>query len=206
MPIYTPLRFRISPSPRNPKKNIPARSAPTDVSAPGRTASAAAARPLGGRHVTPAAAASHRGPGARIRPPRPGELRRRPGLASRRDPPPPRPPATGAVAATAPAAAAPGPAARHRPAPPRTPPPAVAASSSGAARPPLPHPGLLFPHSGRHRRAPALVILGKRAGEQYPRDPDLDLSFRLTSLPRNPNFRANFDCLYLRNRSSVLGV
>ena len=53
MPIYTPLRFRISPSPRNPKKKRSLPPPPTDVSAPGRTSSARRRHPTRRRHVSP---------------------------------------------------------------------------------------------------------------------------------------------------------
>ena len=110
MPIYTPLRFRISPSPRNPKKK-------TDQPRHRRTCPDPTGQRPPAAAIQPAAATCPRGT-ASPPPSRPGRPRRGP-----REPapprlfllsgaPPPRPPATGAVAATAPAAAAPGPAAR----------------------------------------------------------------------------------------------
>ena len=61
------------------------------------------------------------------------------------------------------------------------------------------------PHNGG-RPSPASYSVPRRRLGVRARSRSGSGIFRLTSLPRNPNFRAIFDCLYLRNRSSVLGV
>ena len=160
MPIYTPLRFRISPSPRNPKKNIPARSAPTDVSAPGRTSSARRRHPTRRRHVSPrdriaaavpAREAQEGPPRARAPAPLPPLGRRR--LPDLRRPAPSPPP--------------------HRPPPRRAPPPVRSsprARASGAA--PSPAVGLAGPPRRRLAGLPLLHRL-RRARAPPPAPPRL---------------------------------
>ena len=190
MPIYTPLRFRISLSPRNPKKKqIPSLRADGRVR-PGRTTSAAARLSQPGRATWPdhfAAPPKPAGPRGALPGPRdaaapcPGRCppRRRPPLPS---------PSAGAAAAASPSPAA------------RRPPPHRRRPGDALRRPPVPS-------------SPAAASFPVVAGEQFRRRLGVRARsrsgsgiFRLTSLPRNPNFRAIFDCLYLRNRRSVLGV
>ena len=210
MPIYTPPISDLVFLPVLLKKN---RSTPaTDGRVrirPDNVRPAAAASPAPPRGRGPHR--RRRGPGARGRPPRPGSApplsapvpdacaasfpdagdRRRRGPPPRRRSPPrsgSAPPRRSAASPTPadPAAVRASPPATHRPRRPLPP---------GRRAPP--------PRQVRRRRAP------DRAGE--PRESRHCYSAagsrsRLTSLPRNPNFRATFDCLYLRNRSSVLGV
>ena len=99
MPIYTPLRFRISPSPRNPKKLL---RPPSDTTAADGHVRPPRPPPRVGLLVAPPGPqfAAARGPARPVRGPR-GPIRRR---ALSRAPPPssPRPAAAaGAVAAPA---------------------------------------------------------------------------------------------------------
>ena len=121
MPIYTPLRFRISPSPRNPKKKKLLPPPPTDVSGPRRTASAPPRRPpqpTPCRHVGRAHFAAA-GPARPTGSPRGPSPHRRPRARPRSPAPPPSPtPVAGAAACRLPAAARLFPRGRPRPPPP----------------------------------------------------------------------------------------
>ena len=166
MPIYTPLRFRISPSPRNPKKN---RSNPhRRRTCPDRTGHRPPRRrqPTASRQVAPRVPSSPPTPGARQAHEGPSPARSLPAASSyvrrrhlrRRWPPPPRAaaPPTGVrrrVAAGRRADPAPPrchlrwPRLRHRPAPPSRPPdaapPAVVPAFAGVASGGAPRPRLL---------------------------------------------------------------
>ena len=181
MPIYTPLRFRISPSPRNPKKIILARSAADGRVRASRTTSAAApSQPPTATwpscHRARAHIAGPRGPGA-------GPPRRPlgPEAPARRRPSSPPP-----AAAPPPFVASPGRRARLRRRPRASPAGAAAAASpSPAARRPPPRrrrPGNRRPALRSPRRrplppSPSSPVNSTAAASESVPDPDLDLGF-----------------------------
>ena len=175
MPIYTPLRFRISPSPRNPKKKNRSPSDPrrrtcpppagqrpwpqpahsgAATSPPPPPPPTAAREPASGPRGPVSSAAARGSPPARIR--RLPDLRR-----PAPSPPPHRPPPRRAPAP-------PWPRPRPRPAPPATSPPLVAPATTGSA------PAASSRDSGGQVR-PATVFPAA-ASESVP-DPDLDLGY-----------------------------
>ena len=185
MPIYTPLRFRISPSPRNPKKNQPRQIRADGRVRPGRTLSARRRHPTRRRHVSPrdriaaavpAREAQEGPPRARAPAPLPPLGRRRlpdlrrpaPSPPPHRPPPRRAPPPVRSTPRRAPAP--PWPRLRPRPAPPATSPPLVAPATSSPLRPPPPS----SPASSQLRRRAAIV-----RREQCP---DLDLRSEILGL------------------------
>ena len=158
MPIYTPLRFRISPSPRNPKKKESpssaadgrVRPAPDSVRSTPPPAAAIAVPPRGRAHIAaPAGPQAHAGPSpARVIAPPPH-------ARSRRHPPRGRPPGAPAPPLAIVAGPLLEPRPRHPPA--RPPPPNLAVATTGPRRP-RPSPPAAGSGSGEPPHAPAVLL------------------------------------------------
>ena len=182
MPIYTPLRFRISPSPRNPKKKRESpssaadgrvRPAPDSVRSTPPPAAAIAVPPRGRAHIAaPAGPQAHAGPSpARVIAPPPH-------ARSRRHPPRGRPPGAPAPPLAIVAGPLLEPRPRHPPA--RPPPPNLAVATTGPRRP-RPAPPAAGSGSGEPPHAPA--VLHRRAPNSGEQCPAVNLEVRAREIP-----------------------